>query len=69
MPKLKTPKAISKRIKVKKATKNRSVRFEQVKAGQSHFNGKESGTITRRKRGAREAHKSNQKNLRILLQK
>jgi len=67
MPKLKTPKSIAKRFKVKKATANRGKKFEHIKAGQNHFNGKESGTITRRKRGKKAAHKSNYKNLKTLL--
>ena len=67
MPKLKTPSAIAKRFKIKKATKRRKVRFEQIKAGQNHFNGKESGTTTRRKRGRKAAHKSNQKTLKTII--
>ncbi len=67
MPKLKTQKAILKRFKVKKSTKNRSTRFEQIPSGQGHFNGKESGTLTRRKRGRKSAHKSNYKTLKRLL--
>lgn len=67
MPKLKTPNSIAKRFKVKKATSSRGKKFEHVKTGQNHFNGKESGTITRRKRGKKDAHKSNYKNLKTFL--
>lgn len=67
MPKLKTQKAILKRFKVKTKTKNRPVTFVQIPAGQSHFNGKESGTQTRRKRRLKTAHKSNVKTLKSLL--
>ncbi len=70
MPKLKTPGAIRKRFKVKK-TKNvngkKVVTFEQVKAGQGHFNAKETGTVRRRKRGLRTANKTNQKNIKTML--
>jgi len=70
MPKLKTPGSIRKRFKVKK-TRNtnggNSVVFEQVKAGQGHFNAKETGATTRRKRGLRSAHKANYKNVKTML--
>ncbi|MGB0757440.1 MAG: 50S ribosomal protein L35 [Patescibacteria group bacterium] len=69
MPKLKTPSTIRKRFKVKKASKGGKVRFEQEKAGKSHFNAKMTGAVTRRKRGQRAVHKSNHKNLRTLLHK
>lgn len=67
MPKLKTPSTIRKRFKIKKGRKGAQDSFEQEKAGQSHFNAKESGTITRRKRGRKPVHKSNVKNLKTLL--
>ena len=70
MPKLKTPGAIRKRFKVKKTKKvngKKVLTFEQVKAGQGHFNAKESGTVTRRKRGLKGAHKTNYKNIKSML--
>jgi len=45
MPKIKTHKATVKRFKV---TKNKIILKRQ--AGQDHFNSRESGTVTRRKR-------------------
>lgn len=65
--KAKTPKSISKRLNVKPGKKNEGARFEFKPTGQNHFNGKENGTVTRRKRTNKAAHKANQKNLKTLL--
>ncbi|MFH1427664.1 MAG: 50S ribosomal protein L35 [Patescibacteria group bacterium] len=58
MPKIKTHKATAKRFKI---TKNNKV--IRRKAGQDHFNTRESGTITRRKRRDIKAAKSDIKNI------
>ncbi len=64
MPKIKTHKATAKRFKV---TKNGKVIHRQ--SGQNHFNARESGTITRRKRRDVNAHKTGIKTIRQLIQK
>lgn len=59
MPKLKTRKAISKRF-VLTGTK----KIRKRKAGQDHFNSRESGKITRKKRRDTDIGKSHEKNIR-----
>jgi len=62
MPKIRTHKATSKRFTI---TKNKKV--IRRKAGQDHFNARESGTITRRKRRDIKAAKSDVKNIKRLI--
>ncbi len=70
MPKLKTPSTIRKRFKLKKkknTSGKKEVSFEQVQAGGAHFNAKETGKVTRNKRGLRSIHKANHKNVKSML--
>jgi len=60
MPKIKTVKAISKRFVFKKK------KLKQRKAGQDHFNSKESGNITRMKRKDIDTTKTFSKTIRDL---
>ena len=62
MPKIKTHKATAKRFTITKTKK-----IKRRKAGQDHFNARESGTITRRKRRDVNAHKSHAKTIRKLI--
>lgn len=62
MPKLKTHKATVKRITI---TKNNKVK--QRKAGQDHFNARESGNVTRGKRRDINTSKSNIKTFKTLM--
>jgi len=62
MPKIKTHKATAKRFTITKTKK-----IKRRKAGQDHFNARESGNITRRKRRDVNAHKSNVKTIRKLI--
>ena len=62
MPKIKTHKATVKRFTI---TKKKKVKRRQ--AGQGHFNARESGTTTRRKRRDVNAHKSNIKTIKKLI--
>lgn len=62
MPKIKTHKATAKRFTI---TKNKKVK--RRKAGQDHFNSRESGNTTRRKRRDIEADKTNVKTIKRLL--
>ena len=62
MPKIKTHKATAKRFTV---TKNKKVIHR--KAGQDHFNTRESGKTTRSKRRDIKASKSDVKNIRKLI--
>jgi len=61
MPKLKTHKTISKRIK---RTKNK---YLLVACGQNHFNARKTGKQKRNKRGYRGLHKTLQRNVRLAL--
>jgi large subunit ribosomal protein L35 len=63
MPKLKTHKATAKRFKIKAG------KIIKRKAGQDHFNARESGTITRRKRRDVEVSPANIKTIRRLMGK
>lgn len=58
MPKLKTPKSLIKRIKL---TKNKKVLRRAT--NQNHFNSKETGTKTRRKRKDVRLFKTDEKNV------
>lgn len=58
MPKLKTHKATAKRYKL-----TGSKKLKRRKAGQDHFNARESGTIKRRKRRDVSADKTNVKTI------
>lgn len=62
MPKIKTHKATAKRFKI---TKNKKI--SKRKAGQNHFNARESGTIMRRKRRNVAVCKKDIKNLKTLM--
>jgi large subunit ribosomal protein L35 len=62
MPKLKTHKATAKRFKLTKTKK-----ILKRKAGQDHFNTRESGKTTRNKRRDVSMSKSDHKNIRISL--
>jgi ribosomal protein L35 len=50
MPKLKTRKAIAKRFKLSKPKKCKKKKIIMRRSGQDHFNAKESGNVTRKKR-------------------
>ncbi|MFA6106695.1 MAG: 50S ribosomal protein L35 [Patescibacteria group bacterium] len=62
MGKIKTHKATAKRFKI---TKNKKVL--KRKAGQGHFNARESGTVKRRKRRDILLSKSDVKNIRLMM--
>ncbi|MFH1661759.1 MAG: 50S ribosomal protein L35 [Candidatus Falkowbacteria bacterium] len=62
MPKIKTHKATAKRFTVTKNSK-----IKRRKAGQGHFNTRESGVTTRSKRRDIDAHKSNIKTIKKLI--
>lgn len=61
---MKTHKATAKRFKLTKADK-----LKHRKAGQDHFNARESGKIKRNKRRDVDAHKSLAKTIKTLIQK
>jgi len=62
MPKIKTHKATAKRFTITSTKK-----VKRRKAGQDHFNARESGTVTRRKRRDVNVHKSNIKTIKKLI--
>ena len=62
MPKIKTHKATAKRYTI---TKNKKIKHR--KAGQDHFNAKESGKIKRNKRKDLNAHKTLTKTIKTLM--
>jgi len=62
MPKMKTIKAVAKRFKV---TKNKKVL--KRKAGQDHFNAREAGKVTRKKRRLVNQSEADAKNIRSFL--
>lgn len=62
MPKIKTHKATVKRFTITKTNK-----IKRRKAGQGHFNARESGNIVRKKRRDVDAHKSNIKTIKTLM--
>ncbi|MFW0838100.1 MAG: large ribosomal subunit protein bL35 [Candidatus Komeilibacteria bacterium] len=62
MPKLKTRKAVAKRIKV---TKNNKLKIRA--GGQDHFNARETGKKKRNKRRDKDLAKVNHKNIRATL--
>ena len=62
MPKIKTHKATAKRYTVTKKNK-----IKHRKAGQDHFNARESGRVTRAKRRDLDAHKSLVKTIKTLM--
>jgi len=62
MPKIKTHKATSKRFKITKKNK-----IKQRKAGQNHFNARESGKTMRNKRRDIDTHKSLNKTIKRLM--
>jgi len=64
MPKIKTHKATAKRFKITKTEK-----IKQRKAGQDHFNARESGKVKRNKRRDIDSSKSFTKTIRTLIQK
>lgn len=61
---MKTHKAIAKRYKITKTGK-----VLRRKAGQDHFNARESGNVTRKKRRDVEQHSAFTKNIKKLVQK
>lgn len=65
MPKLKTHKATVKRFRFSGATKKKR-KIIRRKAGQDHFNARESGKVTKNKRRDVQAHKSNKKTIKQL---
>jgi ribosomal protein L35 len=69
MPKLKTHKATSKRIRITKPVKKRKkkAKLMQRTAGQDHFNARESGKIKKNKRRDRSISKSNVKSVKKLV--
>lgn len=62
MPKLKTKQALIKRIKI---TKGKKI-LTRI-CGQDHFNARESGKITRKKRSLKKAHQVDLKNIKRLV--
>lgn len=62
MPKQKTVKVVSKRVKITKTGK-----IKHKRAGQDHFNSRESGNTTRNKRRLGTMSKSNERNIRRAL--
>ncbi|PLX21506.1 50S ribosomal protein L35 [Candidatus Parcubacteria bacterium] len=64
MPKMKTHKATAKRFKITKTEK-----IKQRKAGQDHFNARESGNTKRKKRRDIDSSKSFTKTIKTLIQK
>ena len=62
MPKIKTHKATSKRVAITKGNK-----IKRRKAGQDHFNARESGNTKRRKRRDTSIAKSDIKNIKKLI--
>ena len=62
MTKLKTHKATEKRFKITKSKK-----IKQRKAGQDHFNARESGNTKRNKRRDIDSHKSLEKTIKSLM--
>ena len=58
MPKIKTPKALRKRVKI-----TRKKKVLRRKTGQNHFNSKESGKETRRKRSDKRLARGDEKNV------
>lgn len=59
MPKQRTVKVISKRVRLTKTGK-----IKHKRAGQDHFNARESGNTTRKKRRLGTMSKSNERNIR-----
>lgn len=64
MPKIRTNKATSKRVRMTGGKK-----LKQKKAGQDHFNARETGNTGRNKRRDIDTHKVAVKTFRILIQK
>ena len=62
MPKLKTHKSVTKRIKVTSGKK-----LKVTTGGKDHFNSRESGKVTRNKRRDTSLSSSNKKNIKRLL--
>ncbi len=62
MPKIKTHKATAKRF-----TKTKGNKLRRRKAGQDHFNSRESGKTTRNKRRDLTAHSADEKNIRSFM--
>ena len=68
MPKLKTIKSVAKRFTFSKPKRGKGKRPKMLKrmSGQEHFNARETGTVTMRKRRDKEMAKSYQKTIRVL---
>lgn len=69
MPKQKTHKATSKRIRITKPVKRRKrvAKLIQRTAGQDHFNSRETGNITKKKRRDHSISKSNIRSIKKLV--
>jgi len=65
MPKIKTHKATAKRYRFTGAKKGKK-KIIRRKAGQDHFNARESGKVTKNKRRDRKAHKTTTKTIKKL---
>jgi len=63
--KLKTHKATAKRVKVTKGKKYRKLMTKR--SGQDHFNARDTGKETRRKRRGKQVDHTNERNIRRLL--
>ncbi|NUM25689.1 MAG: 50S ribosomal protein L35 [Candidatus Buchananbacteria bacterium] len=62
--KLKTHKSTAKKVKV---TKGKKKKFLTKHAGQDHFNARETGKVSRRKRRSQDLSKSDVKNIKRLI--
>ncbi|PIY96303.1 MAG: 50S ribosomal protein L35 [Candidatus Kerfeldbacteria bacterium CG_4_10_14_0_8_um_filter_42_10] len=69
MPKLKTHRATSKRIRISRPAKLRKKRAKllQRTAGQDHFNSREPGKVTKRKRRDHQISQSNVRSIKKLI--
>lgn len=71
MPKLKTHKMSAKRFKISrpKKSKARAAKITHRAGGQDHFNARESGVVTKRKRRDKNLSKTHLKTIKILIGK
>ena len=69
MPKIKTHKSSSKRFKFSNPKSKKDVKTLHRRSGQGHFNARESGVITKRKRRGKAISKSVVKTVKTLAQK
>jgi ribosomal protein L35 len=66
MPKIKTHKSSAKRFKFSNPKKKKSSKTTHRRAGQNHFNARESGIVTKRKRRSKQISSSVVKTVRML---